>query len=80
MNTKLYNLPIKTFKPENLMEEILKAKDGDFFVLDEVNTAENIGDYWPEITTIQVKKVREERRREVAQSSLRSIHEVLKGS
>ena len=27
MKTKLYNLPIKTFEPQRLMEEILKAKE-----------------------------------------------------
>lgn len=58
---KLFDLPIKTFVPDNLMSEILKANDGDVFVVNEVNTAEQIGDYWPEITMIQVKKVREPR-------------------
>lgn len=61
MKTKLYNLPVKTFKPEHLMEEILKAKDGDVFVVHEENMAEIVGDYWPELTMIQVKKVREKR-------------------
>ena len=58
---KLYNLPIKTFDPSELMEELLKAKDGDVFVIKEENVAEHYGDYWSEITTVQVKKIREPR-------------------
>ena len=61
MKTKLYDLPIKTFNPDRLMDEILKAKDGDVFIVHEENVAENIGDYWPELTMIQVKKVKEDR-------------------
>jgi hypothetical protein len=64
MKTKLYNLPIKTFDPENLMYEILKANDGDVFIVHEENVAENIGDYKPELTMLQVKKVREPDRHE----------------
>lgn len=63
---KLYDLPIKTFNPENLMEEILKANDGDVFVIKEENVAENIGEYKSEITTIQVRKVREPENHDVA--------------
>lgn len=61
MKTKLYDLPIKTFNPDRLMDEILKAKDGDVFIVHEENVAEIIGDYWPELTMIQVKKVKEDR-------------------
>lgn len=71
MKTKLYDLPIKTFDPKNLMSEILKANDGDVFVVNEENVAENIGDYWPELTTIQVKKVKESRPAAQAQQDLR---------
>lgn len=66
---KLYDFPIKTFDPENLMDEILKANDGDIFVLKEENVSPNIGDYWPELTIIQVKKVKEERKVEVGQEA-----------
>lgn len=60
-NMKLYDLPIKTFNPDRLMEELSNAKDGDVFILKEENVSENIGDYWPELTIAQVKKVREPR-------------------
>lgn len=64
MQTKLYNLPIKTFDPKNLMDELLMAKDGDVFVINEENISPNIGGYEPELTMIQVKKVREKKMQE----------------
>lgn len=56
---KLYDLPIKTFNPERLMEEIYNAKDGDVFVINEKHIPAPEGDDITELTIIQVKKVRD---------------------
>jgi hypothetical protein len=60
MNNKLFNMPLKTFNPDNLLEELLNAKDGDVFVLGETSIGEQIGDNRVELTIAQVKKVADE--------------------
>lgn len=57
---KLFNMPLKTFSPDNLLEELLNAKNGDVFVLGEKSIAEQIGDNRVEITIAQVKKIADE--------------------
>lgn len=53
-------MPLKTFNPDNLLEELLNAKDGDVFVLGEKNIGAQIGDNRVELTIAQVKKVADE--------------------
>jgi hypothetical protein len=57
---KMYDLPIKTFNPEKLMDEIMKANDGDVFVVKEENVSPVLGGYQMELTTVQVKKIKDE--------------------
>lgn len=58
--SKTFKLPLKTFSPENLLEEMVNAKDGDVFVLDERCIGYQLGDNRVEITIAQIKKVRDE--------------------
>jgi hypothetical protein len=56
--TKLFDFPIKTFDPKNLLEEMLNAEDGTVFVLGEKFIPQHEGDDICEITMVQVKKSR----------------------
>ena len=56
MNNKFFSMPFKTFTPENLLQEMLNAKEGEVFILGEKNVAEQIGEQRSEITFVQIKK------------------------
>lgn len=59
MKDRLFDFPIKTFDPSNLLEEMLAATDGTVFVLGEKHIKNHEGDDTVEMTFVQIKKVRD---------------------
>jgi hypothetical protein len=57
-NTKLYDYPIKTFDPENLLNEMLNAKDGQVFILGQKEIKNHEGDPTIETTMVTIEKFR----------------------
>jgi hypothetical protein len=57
--SKLFNFPIKTFTPDNLMEEMLNAKDGEVFIIGEQTLINPEGRDTIEITMVQIRKIKE---------------------
>jgi hypothetical protein len=57
--SKLFNFPIKTFNPGNLLEEMLAADEGTVFVLGEKHIPNPEGDDTVEMTFVQIKKSRD---------------------
>lgn len=56
---KIFNFPIKTFEPENLLEEMLQAQEGTVFILGEKRIKHHEGDDTVELTIAQIKKARD---------------------
>lgn len=59
-NKKVFNFPIKTFEPDNLLEEMLNAEDGQIFILGEKEIPHYEGQSSVEITMVRIQKVRSE--------------------
>lgn len=57
MQKKMFNFPIKTFDQNNLLDEMMRAKEGEVFVLGEKITQNKEGDATVELTIVQIKKV-----------------------
>lgn len=58
--SSVFKIPLKTFNPDNLLEEMKKANDGDVFVINEENIGPQIGDNRIELTIAQIRKVKDE--------------------
>ena len=43
MNNKFFSMPFKTFTPENLLQEMLNAKEGEVFILGKSTLRSRIG-------------------------------------
>lgn len=57
--SKLFDIPLAVFDPDNLLEQMKNAKDGDVFVIDQKNTPNPEGDDSVELTIAQIKRVRD---------------------
>lgn len=57
--TCIYGFPIQTFDPENLLAEMLAAKDGTMFLLGEKRIKRQEGDDSLELTFAEIKKARD---------------------
>lgn len=56
-NSKVFDFPIKTFDPKNLLKEMVKAQHGEVFVLESKQTKMPDGEYYTEMVIAQVRKV-----------------------
>lgn len=59
MAEKIFNFPIKTFQPEDLLEEMLAAEEGTVFVLGEKTIPTHEGNDQVEVTFVQIKKAKD---------------------
>jgi hypothetical protein len=53
---RLFDFPIRTFNPDNLLDEMLNAEEGTIFVLGEKAIKHTEGDDSVELTFVQIKK------------------------
>lgn len=56
---KLYNLPIKTFDPDNLVEEMKNAKNGTMFVIGENRIEHHEGEDTVELVIATISRVKD---------------------
>ena len=55
-SNRVFNFPIKTFNPDNLLDEMLNADENTVFVLGEKEIKHTKGDSDIELTFVQIKK------------------------
>lgn len=55
----IFNMPIAVFNPDNLLQEMLDAKEGTVFLLGEKRTPNHEGDDTVEQTFVQIKRTKD---------------------
>jgi len=53
---KIFNFPVKTFNPDNLLEEMMNADAGTIFILGEKTIKHHEGDDSIELTIAEIRK------------------------